>query len=161
MKFREIISRITGFSIPIFGIQWNPPEAECAAAKRVLTFLEDRRVLYIPSEMEVPHYCVESIIRIREFLTDELGKLHSNNELAQNLRAMRSACRKFLNTVQADDHIVQFGAHHDHFASWIFNGAVGELRGTFGIHIACIAASHGLDIEDDLASILPIPSDDD
>ncbi|WP_139165767.1 DUF6650 family protein [Chromobacterium amazonense] len=58
MKFREIISRITGFSIPIFGIQWNPPEAECAAAKRVLTFLEDRRVLYVPSEMEVPHYCV-------------------------------------------------------------------------------------------------------
>jgi plasmid maintenance system antidote protein VapI len=37
----------------------------------------------------------------------------------------------------------------------IFNSALGELRGVIGIHIAAIAAQHGLDIEGDLATILP------
>jgi hypothetical protein len=42
----------------------------------------------------------------------------------------------------------------------VFNGAVGELRGVFGVHVARLAASHGLDVEDELASILPEASDD-
>jgi hypothetical protein len=71
---------------------------------------------------------------------------------------MRDACRKCLATVEADDRrIIQFGAHQNHYASWIFNGAIGELRGVFGIHIAALAVSHGLDVEGDLASILPAP----
>lgn len=161
MKFREILSRLTGLSVPIFGAQWNPLESDCAIARRILAFLEDRRVLFVPSEMEVPHHCVESVLRIREFLTTELGALNSEAELALSLRAMRAACRKFLATVQADDHrIVQFGASQGHYACWIFNGAVGELRGVFGVHIACLAASHGLDIEDELASILPASTDE-
>jgi hypothetical protein len=161
VKFREVVSRLNGISVPIFGVQWNPPEAQCVAARRILAFLEDRRVLYVASEMEVPHHCVQSVLSIREFLTAEVGKLDSEQELAHSLRAMRAACRKFLDTVKADDpRIIRFGAEHGHYASWVFNGAVGELRGVFGVHVARIAASHGLDVEDDLASILPATDDD-
>jgi hypothetical protein len=111
--------------------------------------------------MEVPDHCVESVLRIREFLTVELGKLDGKQNLAQSLKAMRAACRKFLATVEADDRrIIQFGAERGHYASWVFNGAVGELRGVFGIHIASISASHGLDVEDELASIIPALADD-
>lgn len=156
MKFEEIVSRLTGFSTPVFGVQWNPSEPQRAVARRVLAFLEDRRVLFVPSAMELPDHCVQSILRIREFLTQELGALDSDQPLAQSLRAMRAACRKCLATVEAEGrHIIQFGAHRNHYASWIFNGAIGELRGVFGIHIATLAVSHGLDIEGDLASILP------
>jgi len=156
MKFMEIVSRITGFSVPVFGIQWNPSEAERAIARRVLAFLEDRRILYVPSEMEMPSHCVESVLRIREFLTSELGKLHSATDIAASLRAMRAACRKFLTTVDADDRApIRYGSQPGHYASWVFNGAVGELRGVFGIHVAVLAAKHGLDVEDELASIIP------
>jgi len=41
MRFRETGSRITGVSVPLFGIQWTPPEADRAIARRVLTFLEE------------------------------------------------------------------------------------------------------------------------
>lgn len=161
MNFREIASRITGLSVPVFGVQWNPPEAERSAARRVLAFLEDRRVLFVPSEMEVPDHCVAAVLGIREFLTIEIGKLDASAELAQSLRAMRAACRKFLATVEADDRrAVRFGASRGHYASWVFNGAVGELRGVFGVHIARLATSHGLDVEDELASILPAKVDD-
>jgi hypothetical protein len=159
MKFKEAASRLTGFSVPLFGIQWNPPEADCVAARRVIAFLEDRRVLFAPSEMEMPEHCMLSVIKIREFLTAELGKLSSSSDLAGSLSAMRAACRKFLGTVEADERrAIRFGAHQGHYASWIFNGAVGELRGVFGMYIARLAASYGLDVEDNLASILPSAS---
>lgn len=93
MKFKEITSRVTGFSIPIFGISWNPPEPEVQAARRVVAFLEDRRVLYVASEMEVPIYCVRSVLEICSFLTTEIVKLSTGSGLADSLRAMRSACR--------------------------------------------------------------------
>jgi hypothetical protein len=106
--------------------------------------------------MEVPLHCVESVLQIRQFLTSIIGNLPENTELSQSLRAMRAACRKFLDRTDArNGDIIRDGARTNHWASWEFNGAVGELRGVFGIHIAKIAVSYGIDIETELASIIP------
>ena len=155
MKFSEILKRLTGISTPVFGVSWNPPEPERAVAKRVIAKLEDRRVLFNPSTVEVPEHCVQSVVEIRRFLSEELGKLENESNIAKSLRAMRATCRKFLDSVGADERIIRFGAHPGHFASWDFIAAVGQLRGVFGIHIAQIAAQYGLDVEGELASILP------
>lgn len=156
MKFKQIIGRLTGFSVPVFGVSWNPPEPEVQKAKRVLTYLEDRRVLYNPDSLEVPEHCVQSVIDIRSFLTIEISSMNSNSELSSALRAMRSACRKFLDSVnERDGDIIRFGFQRGHWASWRFLPALGELRGVFGIYIAKIATSYGLDVEKELASILP------
>ena len=155
MKFSEIANRLTGISTPFGGASWQPAEMEIAAARRVIAFLEDRRVLYEPSEMEVPSHCVHSVIEIRHRLSDELGKLDGGSELAASLRAMRAACRKFLERVGTDG---REGIHHANswgFHSWTFGSALGELRGTFGVHVARIAAAFKLDVEDRLASIVP------
>ena len=117
-------------------------------------------MLYNPSEMEIPEYCVMSVIDIRRMLSIELGDLGEQSSLGKSLRAMRAACRKFLDKVQADERIVRFGAQRGHYASWEFNGAVGELRGVFGVHLLQIAAQYGLDVEEDLSSIIPIQDDD-
>jgi hypothetical protein len=156
MTFKEILSRLTGINVPVFGLSWNPPEAERTVAKRVMTYLEDRRVLYAPSEMEVPGHCVQSVLEIRAYLTSELGSLDGSSELTASLRALRAACRKFLDTVHhEEDRIVRFGFSHGHWASWVFNGALGEMRGVFGVHLAGLAAKYGLSVEKDLAAILP------
>jgi hypothetical protein len=156
MKFKEVLTRLTGFSVPIFGVSWQAPEAEVTVARRVIAFLEDRRVLYAPSEMELPQYCVQSVIEIRHFLTSEIGALDERSELAATLRAMRAACRKFINATQAQNGIVaRFASQQGHWASWEFNGALGELRGVIGVHVAVLAARFGLDIEDNLAKIVP------
>ena len=156
MKFSEIANRLTGISTPIFGVSWQPSELEVTAARRVVTFLEDRRVLYSPSELEVPSECVDSVLKIRRFLTSEIGKLDSKSELASSLRAMRAASRKFLESIGGEDsNIIRYALQHGHYASWTFYSALGEMRGVFGIHLARIATGFRLDVEDDLASILP------
>ncbi len=154
MKFKEILKRVTGLSSPIFGVSWNPDNTSSDVARRVVVFLEARRVLYVPSEMEIPHHCADSILQIRNFLTDQIASV-TNKDLEGSLRAMRNACNKFLNATGAKRDVLDFGNHSGHWASWEFNGAVGELRGAFGIHIAKIAAMYGLDVEDGLSSILP------
>ncbi len=157
MKFKEIINRISGLSIPVFGVQWNPIEPEITKARRIITFLEDRRVLYTPGSMKVAEHCVESVIEIRRFLTTELGTLDSNTELAKHLRAMRAACRKFLNEISDNDNrkIINYARHQGHWASWKFYGDLGLMRGIFGLRIALIASSYGLDVEGELSTILP------
>jgi hypothetical protein len=160
MKLKEVLTRLTGVSCPVFGVSWNPPEAESAVARRVLAYLEDRRVLYRPFDMEVPQQCVESVVEIRRFLTDEIAKLDSGSDIAQTLRGMRAACREFLD----ESHGPRRPAFHRarSYGLWdaAFSDALGKLRGIFGIHVARLAAEYGLDVEDDLASILP-PRDED
>ena len=163
MKFEEITKRLTGVSCPIFGVQWNPPEAHCTVAHRVVRFLEDRRVLYVPYDVEIQEYCSRSVIEIRAKLTDELGKLDQGSELFNNVKALRAACRKFLERTQfPGEPRRRLHDRFDHFdvEAQTFFTALGELRGTFGIHLARIAVQHGLDVEDELASIFPASDDE-
>jgi hypothetical protein len=155
MRFREVASRLTGISSPVFGVSWSPPEPEVTVARRVIAFLEDRRVLFVDSSLEVPERCASSVIEIRHYLTSEIQQL-GDGELRSSLRAMRAACRKFLEAV--DDReglVIRHAGQHGHWASWRFGAALGELRGVFGVHLAKLAVQHGLDIEDELAQILP------
>ena len=152
LLFQEIASKITGFSTPVFGMQWTPPSKEREIAKSVVTFLEDRRVLYNPTELELPHHCISSVIEIRHFLTTKMNDLDQNGELAKNLKTMRAACRKFLDSAQRLD--VQHFSHGS-YQSWVFYSSLGEMRGLFGMCLSQILLSYGLDIEKDLASILP------
>ncbi len=155
MKFKEIANRLTGFSTPVFGVSWNPPKLESEAAQRLITELEDKRVLFNPSDVEVPHHCVESIFQLRCILTGELKNLDRASNLAANINAMRAACRKFLDSVREDERIIRFGSDHGHYANWHFISAVGELRGVFGVHIAQVSAQYGINVEAPLSTILP------
>jgi hypothetical protein len=68
---------------------------------------------------------------------------------------MRAACRKFLDTVGVKDAALGNFRTHGLSHDWQFMSAIGELRGVIGLHIAAIAAKHGLDVEGELESILP------
>lgn len=155
MTFKGIASRLTGVSCPVFGVQWNPPEPEISVAHRVIAFLEDRRVLFNPYELECLDHCARSVIEIRHFLTDEIGKIPPKGPLSENLRAMRAACRRFLDSVQdpAGQRIVH--PFHGGPAMWSFCTALGELRAAVGLRLAVLAVMHGLPVEGDLEKILP------
>jgi hypothetical protein len=72
---------------------------------------------------------------------------------------MRAACRAFLH---ATDELRQLGDILPWGPpGWKFNDALGVLRAIFGVHVAQLSAKFGIDIEDDLATILPPSEHDD
>jgi hypothetical protein len=162
MRFSEIASRLTGISTPVLGVSWNPSTADSAVAKKVITFVENKRVLYNPFEVEVPEHCVASVLDIRQFLTATMAEHGQADELQEHLRAMRAACRKFLDEIHINPEakrltIPRLSSAYA-FTNPVLNQALGELRGVFGIHVAQIAVKYKLDVEDQLAAIFPYPS---
>lgn len=164
MAYQDVASRITGFSIPIFGIQWNPPEPERETVRKLIYFLEDRRALYVPYCLEIPEQVERSVLEIRSELTAALQSLPTNSNAIPPIRAMRAACRKYLTEPSPDfPHFDRGMGRHRydrHDGSPGFFVALGELRATFGTSIATLSAEYGVDLEEELASILPAPPDE-
>lgn len=71
---------------------------------------------------------------------------------------MRAAARKFLDAVDLDQLEREAGWSGQILGSagWRINQALGEMRGVFGIHIARLAVAYGLDVDEPLASMLPL-----
>ena len=150
IKYKQIAKSLTGFSTPFFGVSWNPPETDRDIVRKLITFLEDRRALYNPYNIETPMFVDQSLLEIRKELTNTLQRIGNNPDISPHLRAMRAACRKYLNEVRN-----QSGPRF-HYREFEIFAALGELRALFGIHIAQLAVKYGIDIEKELASILPV-----
>ena len=148
LKGQAIARRLTGISCPIAGISWTPPVDEQDKARRLLTFLEDRRALYHPYHMEVGPYVIESILKIRERLTVDLEAVSKSSVLGESLSAMRAACRAFLDKTQKTD-------MRRYFMNGLIIDALAELRTRFGVHIARLACAYDLEIDEPLTSTLP------
>lgn len=151
MKFERIYKNITGLSCPIFGIQWNAPIIEADEAKKIVIFLEDKRVLFNPVDMEDTSHCIQSVISISSELTKILQGLPSDSYLANQLRKMRKACQEFGDSIGSPqfirfDHPVQVS---------MLERALFKLRKKCGTSVAEIAVAYGLDVDDGLASIIP------
>lgn len=156
MKFKDLYNKRTEINCPIFGVSYKPTNDEIKLAKNIIIFLEARRVLYNPSEMEMPSHCITSVVEIKNYLTNEMMSIGQDTELYNYVSAMRKACNKFLNTCNLkDDDVKNYGGHWGHWASWYFASALGEMRGLFGVMVLQIAVCYGLDVEDDLASTIP------
>lgn len=150
IKFGKIAKSLTGFSTPFFGVSWNPPDTDRDIVRKLILFLEDRRALYNPYNIETPMFVEQSILEIRKELTEILKKIGADQNLSPHLRAMRAACRKYMNTVGVQNGRRFYGRNDEVLV------ALGELRAVFGIQIGQLAVKYGIDVEDELASILPL-----
>ncbi len=86
-------------------------------------------------------------------------------ELVDPLRLMRRYCVKFLERVGVSEDRRDDQASRRHLFrdprwsmhDYWFGVALGELRAGVGLQVAIVAASYGLDVEDELARTLPNP----
>ena len=142
LKFKEIASRITGISVPIFGISWNPPEPERKVIRDLLIYLEDRRAItYLVTRAK--ENAVKSILMVREELTKALQRIAEHSAAEPHLRCMRGACRDFLDENPPDDSLDPK-----------YRKAIARLQRIFGPEIAALAVEYGIDLEIQLASVV-------
>jgi hypothetical protein len=152
--------RPTGVGAFGFSLNWDKVPGDEEVARRVVAFLEDRRLLFGDRHAEDELDCVHSAIEIRHFLTEELTRAKPGHSLAESLRAMRTAARAFVET--AGPGARNFG-YHDGAMTDRFSLALGELSSLVGIHLAVIADQYNIEVEPELARILPpdVAADDD
>lgn len=160
IAFQKLASRLTGISAFGFGANWEAPENDTAVVRNLIHFLEDRRVLYVDYCLEIPSEVDHSLLKVREELTAALQRLPAYSPAVEPIRMMRASARKFLN--REYPRFRNFVDHHYHHHSWRtpegdpgFFTALGELRANFGREIATLAYVYGIDVEEELASILP------
>ena len=70
-------------------------------ARRLIVYLEDRRLLYVSMESEAWNYCIRSVIDIRAHISELLMQVGLSNELCDTLRAIRASCRKFIESFES------------------------------------------------------------
>jgi hypothetical protein len=142
----------TGVGAFGFSLNWEKVPGDEDVARRVVTVLEDRRLLFGERHSEDEMHCVHSAIEIRKLLTDELARAKPGRSLAESLRAMRTAMRAFVDAAgpEARNFRYHYGNQTDRSSL-----ALGELRSLVGLHLAVIADRYGIEVEPDLARILP------
>jgi hypothetical protein len=152
---KSLLSRLGGLSAFGFGISFKPLETDRTIVRELLTFLEDRRALYVFSIWEQPDHVVQSVLQMRAELTSALKRLGEGSLAADACRLMRGACRDFVSQVDQPS----LGGSAPTFArDWQgekFLIALGTLRATFGQQIALLAHLYAVDLEEHLAAILP------
>ena len=162
IKLAELTRRITGFSLPPgFGVQWNPPKSERDTVRALLTFLEDRRVLYDPFHLEVRDQVERSVLEIRQQCTETLAALPEGSPAIGAVRAIRGTCRRFLSSPFTDFRNLytrDYGSFREEAG---FFTALGECRALIGAQIALLAVRYEIELEADLASILPFGDQED
>lgn len=157
LKSKTLLSRLTGFSLPVIGggLSFKPVEADRTIVRELLTFLEDRRALYVGAIWEQPNHVVQSVLQMRAELTQSLKRLSEGSPAEAACRSMRGACRDFVSAAGSQ----QLREMHDDFGRSMqgerFLIALGSLRATFGHQIALLAHLYEVDLEEHLASILP------
>jgi hypothetical protein len=172
IKWQSLNSRLTGLSFPVVGggVSWKPQVDEKAIVRLIITALEDKRALYEDYDREIQSEVNQSLMNIRVLLTDAIGKLNENSPAASPLKVMRAACRDFLTQPHSDPllggpirrlHIPEPGVEGSATSESIettaenFFVALGKLRGVFGQQLAHLAYLYEIDLEEQLAAILP------
>jgi hypothetical protein len=105
-------------------------------AEQTITILENRRVLFGERHVEDHHYCLSSVNEIRHVLTAQINAARTE-DLRASLRAMRAACRKFVDAAGPEARNFEPGWP----SSNAFGLALGDLRTLMGVQIARIATS--------------------
>jgi len=163
MGIKELFRRLTGVSTPIGGVSFKPAgEPERTIAFRVLSFLEDRRILnwYHAVAVEDPNHSVKSVFEIRNYLTEQLQRTEAYPQLAGCLWRMRAACRKFLDEVgvQEGEDLLARRDLKDREERWeyllqVFHPALIALREEMAVCITELAERNNVDLFGELKNI--------
>lgn len=165
MKWREVANRVNGVGIGLDGVSvsWVPATLDRDVARSVIAFLEVRSVLFSSYTNEVPAACVSSVVEIRNFLTQVIGAGGMAPALEAPIRHIRAYSVQFLEKVRASERGVPRDAGdrylYDepqwHMNDYFFGEALGELRSAVAYQAGVIASRYEIDIEDELARMLP------
>lgn len=128
---------------------------EPAAAKKIISALEDRRALWQSFDAEFPDRVRQSLDHLRSRFVDLRCELTDGSPLDQVLLSLTKTIHVFFNAVEDSDLTTLRCNSND--PEWCrFSDALATLRKAIGLQIANLAAAYGVTLSTDLKSITPL-----
>lgn len=95
--------RINGISIPVGGISWEYTESEKKWIQEMFYYLESKRILTNPIEMEIKEWSEKSAIEIKNKLVEILSRYKYDQITVKAVKDMIDTCNNFLDDMQKID----------------------------------------------------------
>jgi hypothetical protein len=127
----------------------HPSERDIA--REIMVYMEDKRIFYTQDLFRNPEHAIESILQMREVLTGAIYKTDNYSQLDDDLRAMRAACRDFLQST----HNLKYVKHTyltlaNEKERKQFVAAMQAMRAVFLPRLSSITTRYNLKVEEDL-----------
>ena len=137
--------RITGVSAPIGGISWEFTETKKKGIKDLFLFLESKRILVNPNEMEVKEWSEQSVIEIKNKLVSIATEYEYSQNTMECFKMMIDTCNIFLDNM----HQVNISGiiYKNQKGDWIHSGyaaAMKEFRKFFKYNIQRLSEEYQL-----------------
>ena len=92
--------KLNGISVPIGGISWEYTESGQKGIQERFYYLESKRLLINPKEMENKEWSEKSAIEIKNKLVDILSRYKYDQNIITIIKQMVDACNEFLDNMQ-------------------------------------------------------------
>lgn len=137
--------RITGIDTPLGGISWEYTEAERNSVQEIFFFLESKRLLVNPIEMEVKSWCEQSALEIKNEIVSVLMKNNFSNDTKNSLRTMITACNDFLdNLCEVEQTGIIYKNHNGDWENSTFSSSMKKFRKVFRDNINTLSTRYDL-----------------
>ena len=147
LHLRRGPERAGGHAAEIEGDSWVLSVDERNQAARLLSFLEERAVLYAPLSLQDPEFAIRSVQLILKRLAEDCDAVEVSSHLMKHLKGMRVACRQFLNRTS------HLGAELPTQPELV--SSLAELRTCLGVYVARVAYVYDVPVGRCLVAILP------
>jgi hypothetical protein len=146
-----MVVRINGVSSPIGGISWEYTENEKRQIQKLFYFLESKRLLINPADMELPYQCAQSAVEIKKFVIGLLCDFKFSKDTELHLKELCDACNDFLNELnwQQRPQII----YKNNAGDWVdsnFSKIMKTFREVFRANITYMGGKYGLLFDKDI-----------
>ncbi|MBQ8506953.1 MAG: hypothetical protein IJ466_05950 [Clostridia bacterium] len=137
--------RLTGISLPFGGLSWDQNTTAKECFQYLMIYLESKRILVNPHEMELKSECIQSTLEIKRTLTEIVKDAALGQEDLEIVRSMIGACNNFLDSTREDDvpHLI-YKLDGKHWENSRFDTAMKEFRSAFRYQLKKIEERHSL-----------------
>ena len=127
---------LNGFSTSLGGISWNKTTSSKEMFTHLLFFLESKRILVNPIELEFKDWCIESVLEIKQQLVNITQELKLKDFDADIIRNLIDACNDYLDTVKPMNLPGIIYKKDDRWEDLSFDRAMKAFRNSFKQEIA-------------------------
>ena len=144
---------INGISVPFGRISWSKNNSPKEAFSYLFLFLESKRILVNPIDMEFKEWCIESVLEIKETLVAITKDIKFKNNEIQIIRELIDACNTYLDTVSPMNLNGIIYKDGDRWEDLSFDKAMKNFRASFKAQIDIIEQKYKLKFNKEISDL--------